>query len=487
MESTVTLVPAESERIVPASPSAAPFRARRQRYSYLLAPLCALGDLLVVNGCFLLAYHEKFGLNTPLLSTPYANLYWFFNAAWVLSLLLLKPYTVSRISFTLPTLLTSLVRMTGLHMALVAVFWVFTKASAYYSREQLAMTYLLFVLAGSAWRTVTLSALYHFRIKGYNNRRFVIVGYGSLSSSIRQFYQMHPEMGYHFAGYFDRLNAFNAHELRGDYEELNAYVYENGIDSIYCCLPYLEAGQLKEILTFSEEVGCQVKLIVDFKSFLSRTVSVEYHDLQPVISISSRLMNDLRVNVYKRLFDIAFALLVLVLGAPVFLLLAVLTKLTSPGPVLYSQERIGRWGKPFRIYKFRSMYPGSEALGPALSLGGTDPRITPWGRIMRRTRLDELPQFFNVLRGDMSIVGPRPARQHFINQIIQKSPEYKVLLTVKPGITSIGQIKFGYAENVEEMIQRLKYDLLYLNRVSFLYDLWLISQTLWVMVQGKGK
>ena len=199
------------------------------------------------------------------------------------------------------------------------------------------------------------------------------------------------------------------------------------------------------------------------------------------------MLSDFRVNVFKRAFDIIFSLGVLIIGSPIFLLLALITRLTSPGPAFYAQERVGRQGKIFRIYKFRSMYTDAEKTGPVLSGGLLDTRITPWGRFMRQTRLDELPQFVNVLRGDMSVVGPRPERQFFIDKIVEIAPEYHSLLKVKPGITSIGQIKYGYAATIEEMVQRLRYDLLYPERRSFFFDMWIIAQTLRVMAQGRGK
>jgi lipopolysaccharide/colanic/teichoic acid biosynthesis glycosyltransferase len=195
----------------------------------------------------------------------------------------------------------------------------------------------------------------------------------------------------------------------------------------------------------------------------------------------------LQIDVLKRSFDILFSVAALGLGMPLFIVIAIVTRATSDGPILYAQERIGREGKPFKIFKFRSMYMDSEKSGPVLSGGLLDNRITPWGRFMRQTRLDEIPQFYNVLIGDMSVVGPRPERQHFIDQIVEIAPEYRSLLKVKPGITSIGQIKYGYAASIEEMVQRLRYDLLYPKRRSFLFDMWIIAQTLRVMAQGRGK
>lgn len=191
-------------------------------------------------------------------------------------------------------------------------------------------------------------------------------------------------------------------------------------------------------------------------------------------------------DILKRCFDLVISSIALITGAPFFALLVVITKITSGGDVFFRQQRIGKNGIPFYIYKFRSMCINAENSGPQLAKDN-DPRITSWGRIMRKTRLDELPQFLNVFLGQMSIVGPRPERRFFIEKIIQKAPEYKTLLTIKPGITSIGQVRYGYAENVEQMIERMQFDLLYLNKQSLSVDMGIIIETVSVMVQGKGK
>jgi exopolysaccharide biosynthesis polyprenyl glycosylphosphotransferase len=204
----------------------------------------------------------------------------------------------------------------------------------------------------------------------------------------------------------------------------------------------------------------------------------------PLISVSHNLMPAWQENM-KSLLDIFIASLALLITLPLCLFLIAGIKLTSKGPVFYSHERIGRYGKPFYIYKFRSMYKNAEKDGPELS-SKTDERITPFGRFMRKSRLDEIPNFINVLIGDMSLVGPRPERQHFINQIVEIAPHYKHLLKVKPGITSWGQVKYGYAENVEQMIQRLKYDLIYLDNMSLYVDFKIIIYTILTIIKRKG-
>ncbi|GAB3793555.1 hypothetical protein GCM10028819_05410 [Spirosoma humi] len=294
-------------------------------------------------------------------------------------------------------------------------------------------------------------------------------------------------MGFHFCGFFDDKTADNGQVLNGNYESLLAYIQANHIDCVYCCMPYMDSQQIRMVVDHGIEFNYQTKLLMDFRGFLARGASVEYHDFLPILNLSSQTLADFQVNTLKRSFDLLFSVAALGLGMPLFLVLAAITKFTSAGPIFYAQERIGRGGKPFKIYKFRSMYVDSEKTGPVLSGGLLDNRITPWGRFMRSTRLDEVPQFYNVLIGDMSVVGPRPERQHFIDQIVEIAPEYRSLLKVKPGITSIGQIKYGYASNIDEMVQRLRYDLLYPKRRSFLFDMWIIAQTLRVMAQGRGK
>ena len=205
----------------------------------------------------------------------------------------------------------------------------------------------------------------------------------------------------------------------------------------------------------------------------------------PLIEIKHNLLPQWEF-VVKRFLDYLFSLLAIVLLSPFMTLTAIAVKLSSSGSIIYKQERIGQYGKKFNIYKFRSMYEDAEKEGPKLS-SKTDSRITPWGRFMRKIRLDETPQFFNVLFGHMSFVGPRPERDFFANQLIKKAPHYKHIYRVKPGITSWGMVKFGYAENVDEMLDRLKYDILYIENMSLLIDLKIMIHTVLIILQGRGK
>ncbi|MDX9697032.1 MAG: sugar transferase [Bacteroidales bacterium] len=269
----------------------------------------------------------------------------------------------------------------------------------------------------------------------------------------------------------------------GSINHINKIIAENKIEEIIIALESNEHKEIEKIINTLPTNNLILKAIPSMYDILTGKVKMAQIYGTPLIQISHSLMPTWQEHT-KQVIDFSLSLIALVLLSPLFLFLAIGIKLTSKGPVIYSHERIGRFGKPFTLYKFRSMTIDAEINGPALS-SRDDDRITAFGRFMRKSKLDELPNFFNVLKGDMSLVGPRPERKYYIDLIIQKAPHYLHLQKVKPGITSWGQVKYGYAENVEQMIQRLKYDILYIENMSLYVDFKIMIYTIQTIFKGQ--
>lgn len=228
-----------------------------------------------------------------------------------------------------------------------------------------------------------------------------------------------------------------------------------------------------------------IRIIPDLYDILAGSVSMSEVVGAPLIDIYPDAMQPWQQNM-KRVLDILISLVALVLLTPVFLLLTLIIKLHDGGKILYLQERVGKGGLPFQLYKFRSMNENAEPNGPALS-SDNDQRITPIGKWMRKWRVDELPQFWNVVKGEMSLIGPRPERHFFIQEMSKIAPKVKHLQRVKPGITSLGMVKYGYAQNVDEMIDRLKYDIIYIEKRSLGLDFKIFLYTIVTLINGRGK
>lgn len=229
----------------------------------------------------------------------------------------------------------------------------------------------------------------------------------------------------------------------------------------------------------------QISFVPRVYDLLMGSVKIKALEDGPLITITDEPMSDSQMCI-KRAFDAVVSAIALLLLSPLFAVLAVLIKRNSEGPVLYHQERIGLYGRPFQIYKFRTMYVNAEQKAPQLA-SADDPRITKVGHVLRKYRLDELPQLWNILKGDMSVVGPRPEREYYINQIRQLAPYYCLIYKLRPGLTSWGPIKVGYTDTLEKMVKRLNYDIAYMQDMSLVLDIKILFYTVKVIVDGKGQ
>jgi len=271
----------------------------------------------------------------------------------------------------------------------------------------------------------------------------------------------------------------------GSYQNLQKVINDNEVEEIIIAIESSEHQLLSKILTLLENRTHTVWGIPDLFDILSNTAKTNTIFGSPLLKISNGLMPVWQENV-KRLLDVVVSVLSIIIFFPIFVALAIGIKMSSKGPIMYKQERIGKFGKPFMIHKLRTMVSDAETDEPLLS-SSDDSRITRIGQFLRRTHLDEIPQFFNVIKGEMSLVGPRPERKYYIDQIADVAPYVTHLQKLRPGITSWGQVKYGYASNVEQMVERLQYDMVYLKNISLYVDFKILIYTIMECVRGRGK
>jgi putative colanic acid biosynthesis UDP-glucose lipid carrier transferase len=424
-----------------------------------------------------LYFFRDLGLNNPLY-TVYQLIAWGFVAFFS------KFYEVYR--FTTPVeIITKLVKQGILFLLVVIAFFPFDKTALFSGRAIAIFMSCSFILI-SGFKYILFYYLRKYRlVTGSNYRNAVIIGYTPEAIKLKELFETRNEFGYRFLGYFSDKKS-NAH-ITGKVDQIKEFVLLHKVDEIYCSLNEISNEQLKDLVEFTDEYRKTIKFIPDSKAIFSKNLKIDYYEFFPVLSLQRTLLHDPITKVFKRLFDIIFSLFVLVfLLSWLVPILAILIKLESRGPIFFKQGRPGIEEKEFFCFKFRSMKINKTTEQEASK---NDPRVTKIGRFIRKTSIDEMPQFLNVLMGDMSVVGPRPHLWSQNKAYGNKIKKYMVRHYVKPGITGLAQVRGfrGEIENDEDMINRIKYDVFYIENWSLILDIKIIAQTVINIFKGEEK
>ncbi len=447
--------------------------------SFYLRLIFLFGDLFIINFVIIVAFFV-FSNEGYVFSTDFSFITISYNSLWLLLSFILNPYKFSRVSPFVKILRVHFSFILTHFLAVVSSLFLFNKF--WHEISNLAFIFFFSMALLLVWRILYFYLNRIFVNRKINFRNVVIVGFGDLAIEMRKFFRLHPEYGYRFLGYFDEYAQNREIRRLG---ELNEFCENNSVHEIYCCLPYLPTIKVKQLVDYGLSNLIKVKLITDYRGFFQRGITLQRYDGIPVLNIAAIPLDERMNQAIKRAFDIGFSLFVIVFflswATPI---IALLIRLDSKGPVLFKQKRTGKNNVEFWCLKFRTMCVNDEAdLKQATK---DDDRITRFGSFLRKTSLDEFPQFFNVLAGSMSIVGPRPHMLKHTEKYSRIIEKFMARHYIKPGITGLAQAKGFRGETKTEpaMRGRVKLDRFYIENWSFLLDLKIIVATVISLLKG---
>mgnify|MGYP001810049872 FL=1 len=407
-----------------------------------------------------------------------------FSCAFVhyLSGFYLHPEKTTKTTLVLTTLAASAIISISIFFVLMLDDIVVSYEYYYYSL--LVLFGLLFSIT-TAIRSIIISDINRLYKQKKWSINTIIIGTGKNAQKIAEELERKAERN-NLIGFVsvDQYSSVPKDRILGSMSQIESIINANKISESIIALDEADEQKLFTYINALYRFDIDIRFTPRLYEILTGSARIGSIGMSPLVSITNLNMPYWQASV-KRFVDIVVSTIALVLLLLPFIYFAIKIKRDSKGPVFYSQERIGYLGKPFKILKFRTMYTGAENGTPKLS-SANDERITTIGRVLRKYRIDELPQFWNILKGDMSIVGPRPERKYYINQIIEEAPYYCLLYKIRPGLTSWGPIKIGYSDTIEKMIERLNYDIIYIENMSLLNDLKILILTFEIIFKGKG-
>ncbi len=352
------------------------------------------------------------------------------------------------------------------------------------SRFVIIIYWMLMILFVGFGRVLIRSIQRNLLQKGIGLRNSIIIGVGSNASELHDIIVKFPQLGYKFIGFVSGSSSENNSKSLGCIDEIPTIVKNKEVSEILIALEQKQKEKVLDVIKYCSGLDVSLKIMPDTYEIVSGLARTNQIYGVPLIEVMPELLTP-AARLTKRIIDITVAILILLMLSPILIVISIIIKLTSKGPVFYKQERVGKNGKLFTMYKFRSMIENAEEYGPEWA-GEKDPRITTIGRIIRRMHLDEVPQMLNVLKNHMSIVGPRPEREYFVNELKEKIPYYYKRLSVKPGITGWAQVKYTYDSSLDDVKDKLQFDFYYIENMSIKLDLKILINTMIVVLFMRG-